>query len=101
MPSESWFRKLWSRLWSGVVQDVPPSLEACEACRRTDCTDRRWHVCAERLATEAIAVYGVEALSPITSKTDEMPELDADSNAGEDEAPAEAARSPSRKLSTC
>lgn len=53
MRSESWFRRFWARLWSGMVQDVPPSLEECETCRDVDCTEERWHYCARRLAAEA------------------------------------------------
>jgi hypothetical protein len=101
MHSGNWLGRIWGRMWAGVVQDVPPSLEACEACRRTDCTEKTWRVCAERLATEAVAVYGVEALAPLTNRTDELPEVEADSGGGVVQAPADPACSHSRKLSTC
>ena len=72
MRSDSWFGKFWSRLREGVVQDVPPSLEECEACREVDCTQERWLTCERRLAVEARELVG--AGSP-SGKTNEVPGL--------------------------
>jgi hypothetical protein len=36
-----------------VIQDVPPSLEECEACREPSCTQGQWETCKRRLAAEA------------------------------------------------
>jgi len=70
MRSQSWFGKLWQRLSAGVVQDVPPRLDACEACREVDCTQERWESCERRLATEAAALRArageMSELSPQT-----------------------------------
>lgn len=64
MGSENWLGKLWTRLRSGVVADVPPGLEACECCRETNCTQQRWEICEHRLATESatLAANGPNAL---------------------------------------
>lgn len=53
MRSESWFGRLWTRLSSGVVQEVPAALEECESCREVDCTQERWLHCERRLEAEA------------------------------------------------
>ena len=70
MRSEGWFGRLWSRITSGVVQDVPPSLEECEVCREVDCTQERWLTCERRLAAEA-ASLGAAGTS--AGRTDEVP----------------------------
>lgn len=62
----------WRRARDAVVQDVPASLEACESCRETDCTQSRWQQCARRLAEEA-ALCG-EVFGPV-GRTDEMPSV--------------------------
>jgi hypothetical protein len=53
MSSGSWLGTIWTRIRGGVIQDVPPSLEACESCREVDCERERWLTCAKRLAGEA------------------------------------------------
>ena len=75
-PSSTWMSRLWSRIKGGVIQDVPPSLEACESCREADCSQERWLSCARRLATEA-ECCGVSdrCLPSPTGRTDEMPGL--------------------------
>jgi hypothetical protein len=53
MRSDNWLGRIWSRFHTSVVQDVPPSLEACESCREVDCSQERWEACEHRLAAEA------------------------------------------------
>jgi hypothetical protein len=65
--SPSRLGKLWKRLGAGVVEDVPPSLEECEACRELECTQERWASCERRLATEAAALN--------RAKSGELPEV--------------------------
>ena len=74
MHSESWFRKFWTRLGAGVVQDVPPALEECETCREVDCTQERWLKCERRLGTEA-ASFTITGVATPAGTTDEMPGL--------------------------
>jgi|PlaIllAssembly_1097288.scaffolds.fasta_scaffold75029_2 hypothetical protein len=69
--------KAWARIWAGVVQDLPPSIEACESCREVDCTEQMWRTCAQRLATEAVLLHGVDALAPSVAKSAELPGVDA------------------------
>jgi hypothetical protein len=83
MRSPSWFAKFWKRVSTGVVQDVPADLEACEDCREIECTQERWQTCPRRLAAEAAVVEarlgGAEperapdkpaAVAPAESQTD-------------------------------
>jgi hypothetical protein len=72
MRSESRFGKFWTRLRAGVVLDVPPSLEECEACREVDCTQERWLTCERRLTAEqtSLAAAGLG-----TGRTDELPSM--------------------------
>jgi hypothetical protein len=70
MHSEGWFGRLWSKMKSAVVQDMPPSLAECEACREVDCTQERWRACERRLAAEAAHLA---AVGTSTGKTDELP----------------------------
>jgi predicted hotdog family 3-hydroxylacyl-ACP dehydratase len=58
MRSSSWLAKFWKRLSTGIVQDVPARLEACEACREIECTQERWESCQRRLTTEAARIQG-------------------------------------------
>lgn len=91
MGSENWFGRLWARLRSGVIQDVPPGLEACECCREINCTQQRWETCEHRLATEAatIAVNG-----PSAARTGElMPYVPLNVVAPKPDAPRETAAS--------
>jgi hypothetical protein len=74
MHAESWFGKFWSCLWAGIVQDVPASLEECEACREVDCTQERWLTCERRLAAETTSLAGS---GTSTGRTDEVPGLSA------------------------
>jgi hypothetical protein len=67
MASENRFGKFWTRLWSSVVQDVPPALEECETCREVDCTQERWLHCERRLAAES---YNLAANAP--GRTDDL-----------------------------
>ena len=33
-----------------IIQDVPPELDACEICRKTECLQDEWIVCENRIA---------------------------------------------------
>jgi hypothetical protein len=88
-------------MWSGVVQDVPPGLEACEACREIGCTKQRWQTCVQRLATEALIMEGLDALSTPVSRTDEMQGYGSNSGAVVEETPIEESRPRRRRLSPC
>jgi hypothetical protein len=78
MHSDSWFGKFWTRLKAEVIQDVPASLEACEACRDVTCTQERWSTCARRLAAEAEqSRAGEDYVTSIAGRSDEMPGLGA------------------------
>jgi hypothetical protein len=78
MHSDSLFGRFWTRLKAEVIQDVPESLEACEACRDVACTQERWSTCARRLATEAEQSCAGEHYVPsVTGRSDEMPGLGA------------------------
>jgi hypothetical protein len=74
MHSEGWWGRLWSKMKSAVVQDMPSSLEECEACREVDCTQERWRTCERRLAAEAARLA---AAGTSTGKTDEVPGISA------------------------
>jgi len=75
MRSQSWFGKLWKRLGSGVVQDVPPRLEECEICREVECSQGRWESCERRLATEAagLRARASELSASAPNRTAEVP----------------------------
>jgi hypothetical protein len=47
---------MWTRLWSGVIEDVPANLEECESCRELDCTQERWETCEKRIVTETASL---------------------------------------------
>jgi hypothetical protein len=75
MRASSWPNRFWARFRGGLVQDVPPSLEACEWCRETDCTQERWLGCSSRLAGAA-EQHPEGALVPCSCGTsDEIPDL--------------------------
>jgi hypothetical protein len=77
----SWFGRFWTRLKSGVIQDVPPGLEECELCREVDCTQERWLSCARRLAATAEQTFtGEDYVPSVTGRTDEMPGIYATDN---------------------
>jgi hypothetical protein len=73
MPLGTVLGKMWSRLRAALVQDVPPSMEACESCRELECTQAMWRTCAQRLATEAVLLHGADALAPLVHKSAELP----------------------------
>lgn len=78
MRTDSWFGKFWTRLKAEVVQDVPASLEECEACREGTCTQERWSTCARRLAAEAEqSGTGNDFVPSVSGRSDEMPGLGA------------------------
>lgn len=54
----SWLTRLWSTLTAAIIQDTPATLNACESCRETDCTDRRWQCCGRRQSEEMCAIDG-------------------------------------------
>ena len=64
---------IWTRLRQEVIQDVPPSLEACESCRETDCVTERWMTCAKRLAGEAERMDELGLAVGATASRGEMP----------------------------
>jgi len=80
MQPGTWIGKFWTRIKSGIIQDVPPSLEQCETCREVNCTHERWSSCASRLAVEAEHYESLGVLAPsATGRTNEMPGVfDAD-----------------------
>jgi len=81
MRPNSWFGRVWTRLKSEVIQDVPPGLEECELCREVNCTQARWLSCARRLAAAAEQSYAREDYVPsVTGRTDEMPGIYATDN---------------------
>ena len=93
--------RMWSRLRTGLVQDVPPSIEACESCRELDCTQERWQSCAQRLATEAVLLHGADALAPTVTKSAELPEVGSPADAVDDDDLDEGSGQQRRKLSSC
>jgi hypothetical protein len=40
---------LFARIWGRIVADTPPELAACEDCRWTECTQRDWERCRDRI----------------------------------------------------
>jgi hypothetical protein len=38
------------RLLQRFVQDVPPELEACQICRKSECSQDEWIACGKRIA---------------------------------------------------
>jgi len=42
--------RVLERIGKGFVQDIPPELEACEICRKTECTQDEWIACGNRIA---------------------------------------------------
>jgi hypothetical protein len=92
---------MWARIWAGVVQDLPPSIEACESCREVDCTEAMWRTCARRLATEAVLLHGVDALAPTVGRSAELPGIDATPEAIPDEGEVLPIPPRRRRLSPC
>jgi len=74
MQPGNWIGRFWTRIKSGVIQDVPPSLEQCETCRQVNCTQEHWVSCVRRLAVEAERYESMNGPAPSTTgKTNEMP----------------------------
>ncbi|MBE2214851.1 MAG: hypothetical protein IAE82_13340 [Opitutaceae bacterium] len=46
------WQRIKTKIVDAVVQDCPPSLAACEVCRRMHCDDPHWLACERRLAAE-------------------------------------------------
>ena len=43
-------QRLLKALSQRIIQEVPPELEACEICRKTECSQDEWIVCETRIA---------------------------------------------------
>lgn len=43
-------KRLLKALSQPIIQEIPPELEACEICRRTECSQDEWIVCETRIA---------------------------------------------------
>jgi hypothetical protein len=43
-------KQLLQRIGKRIVQDVPHELDACEICRKSECTHDEWIVCENRIA---------------------------------------------------
>ncbi len=71
MQSDKWSDKVWAGIRARFIQNVPPSLDACESCRDVDCTQARWLRCEGRLAVEASHPLG-QGLPPGTGRPEEM-----------------------------
>ncbi len=69
MAPRSKLRSFWKRVADGVVQDVPPDLDACETCRELECTQERWESCEPRLAAAKAAALAASTGDPSASKT--------------------------------
>jgi hypothetical protein len=48
--NRSRLRQLLQAISQRIVQDVPPELDACEICRKTECSQDEWIVCEKRIA---------------------------------------------------
>jgi hypothetical protein len=79
MHVDSWLNRFWQKLKSSVIKDVPASLEECESCRETNCTQTQWEFCARRLAAETESLLESDSLAPTTTtgRTEEMPRISA------------------------
>ena len=44
------FRSLLWRVREGIIQPVPPELDACEDCGRLECKQAEWATCEHRIA---------------------------------------------------
>lgn len=47
--SSSILTKLWRKIKSAIVQDLPVELDACELCRKTECSQGHWQDCTNRI----------------------------------------------------
>jgi len=43
-------KRLLQTISQPIIQDVPPELDACEFCRKTECSQDEWIVCENRIA---------------------------------------------------
>ena len=43
-------KRLLQTISQRIIQDVPPELDACEICRKTECSRDEWIVCENRIA---------------------------------------------------
>ena len=43
-------KRLLQTISQPIIQDVPPELDACEICRKTQCSQDEWIVCENRIA---------------------------------------------------
>jgi hypothetical protein len=43
-------KRLLQAIGQRIIQDVPPELDACEICRKTECSQDEWIVCEQRIA---------------------------------------------------
>jgi len=43
-------RRVLQQIGRSIIQDVPVGLDACEICRKTECTQDEWIVCENRIA---------------------------------------------------
>lgn len=43
-------RQVLQSIGRRIIQDVPPKLDACEICRKTECSHDEWIVCENRIA---------------------------------------------------
>ena len=58
-----YLRAMWRR---HVIDNVPPALDACEACRRTDCMQDEWSRCPQRLiVARTVPTRGSDDRDPI------------------------------------
>lgn len=48
--NRSRLRLLLQTISQRIIQDVPPELDACEICRKTECSQDEWIVCEDRIA---------------------------------------------------
>jgi len=43
-------KRLLQDISQRIIQDVPPELDACEICRKTECSQDEWIMCENRIA---------------------------------------------------
>jgi hypothetical protein len=47
--NRSWLKRLVQAISQRAIQEVPPELEACQYCRKSDCSQNEWLVCEDRI----------------------------------------------------
>jgi hypothetical protein len=50
MAAKDRLKRLLTTIGQRIIQEVPPELDACEICRRTECLQDEWIVCENRIA---------------------------------------------------